>query len=93
MGIARPSPKQAPSSRPRAGSPTARLTPASPQTPKERTKVVKPMPSSTPYRPAAKGIGMTRRQCSGSWRRIWGTILVPRASRVAASNAIPAATR
>ena len=39
-----PTRRQAPTSRPSAGSPTARLTPARAQTPKERTKVVKPMP-------------------------------------------------
>jgi hypothetical protein len=56
------------------------------------TKVVKPRPSRIPYRPAATGIGISRRQCSGSWRRTCGTIAVPRISAIAAANAITAAT-
>ena len=55
-------------------------------------KVVKPRPSSTPYRPAASGTGSTRRHDSGTCRRTCGTIRAPRASPTAAVTAIAAAT-
>ena len=67
--------------------------PARAQTPKLSTKVVNPRPSRTPYSAAASGKGIVHRQLSGSWRRICGTIRVPRASATAAAIAIAAATR
>ena len=73
-GSARPAPKASPSTAPIAGSPSATLTAASAHTANVRMKVVKPSPSSTPYRPAASGTGSTRRHDSGTWRRTCGTI-------------------
>ena len=91
-GSARPTPKPSPIARPSCGSPSAIAIPASAHTAKLRMNVVKPSPSSTPYRPAASGTGMTRRQDSGTWRRTWGMIRAPFASPAAAASATSAAS-
>ncbi len=91
-GTALPTPNAAPIARPALGSPSATLIPASAQTPKLSTKVVNPRPSRIPYSPAATGSGIVHRHASGSWRRIWGTIRLPRASATAAATAITAAS-
>ena len=68
------------------------LTPASAHTANVRTNVVKPRPSSTPYPAAASATGRSRRQASGTCRRICGAMRRPRASAAPAATAATAAT-
>ena len=91
-GRARPRPKASPISRPRPVEPAMKLRPASAQTAKASTNVVKPRPRSKPKSPLASASGIVQRQRSGTWRRIWGAICRPRQSATAAPSTNTAAS-